>query len=126
LGLPRAAEVEPEAAEELCTALVREGGIDAAEALLSLRHERVGGDFGAWACQMARAKLRELGLADSDDDGLAALALALDDELRPPEERSGSDLRTLLDDALTAFAVDGARAAYASAQAVLARVEETL
>ncbi|MCZ7685444.1 MAG: hypothetical protein M5U28_44375 [Sandaracinaceae bacterium] len=126
LGLPRAAEAEPEAAEELCTALVREGGLDAAEALLSLRHERVGGDFGAWACQMARAALRERHLAESDDDGLAALAQALDQELRPVEEHEGSDLRTLLDDALTAFASEGARAAYGKAQGVLARVDATL
>lgn len=126
LGLPRAAEAEPEAAEELCTALVREGGLDAAEALLSLRHERVGGDFGAWACQMARAALRERHLAESDDDGLAALAQALDRELRPVEEQEGSDLRTLLDEALAAFASEGARAAYGKAQGVLARVDATL
>ena len=127
LGLPRAAEVEREAAEELCTALVSAGGIDAAEALLSLRYERVGGDFGAWACQMARAKLREQGLPDSDDDGLAGLAHALDQDLRPDDERDAPPtLRMYLDGALAAFAENGARAAYQRAHAVLHEVEATL
>ncbi|HJL14683.1 MAG TPA: protein kinase [Sandaracinaceae bacterium LLY-WYZ-13_1] len=127
LGLPRAAEVEPEAAEELTTALVREGGVDAAQALLSLRHERVGGEFGAWACQMARAKLRERALADADDDGLAALAEALDQDLRPQEERDAPPtLRMHLEEALAAFAEQDARTAYAKAHSVLAEVEMTL
>lgn len=126
LGLPRAAEAEPEAAEELCTALVRAGGIDAAEALLSLRHERVGGDFGAWACQMARAKLREHGLAESEDDGLAALVSALDQDLRPIEERERPSLRMHLDAAVTAFAEENARGAYMRAQGVLDEVDATL
>ncbi len=127
LGLPRAAEVEPEAAEELCTALVRAGGIDAAEALLSLRQERVGGEFGAWACQMARAKLRERELIGSDDDGVAALASILDEELRPEEERDAApSLRMVLEGALAAFAEDGARAAYGRAFGVLHRVDATL
>ncbi len=126
LGLPRAAEAEPEAAEELCTALVREGGLDAAEALLSLRLERVDGDFGAWACQMARAQLREAGFAESDDDGLVALAEALDEDLRPNEERERPSLRLHLEAALGAFADNDARAAYARAQAVLVQVEATL
>lgn len=127
LGVPRAAEVEPEAAEELCTALVRAGGIDAAEAMLSLRHERVGGEFGAWACQMARAKLREDGLLDSNDDGTAALALALDQDLRHADERDAPpSLRMYLEGALAAFAEDGAKAAYSRAHAVLHEVEATL
>ncbi len=127
LGLPRAAEVEPQAAEELCTALVKVGGIDAAEALLELRHERVGGDFGAWACQMARAQLREQGLAQSEDDGLGALAEALDQDLRPNDERDAPpSLRMLLDAALAAFAEGGARAAYEEAQALLGAVDATL
>jgi hypothetical protein len=127
LGLPRAAEVEPEAAEELTTALVREGGIEAAQSLLSLRHERVGGEFGAWACQMARAKLREEGWADADDDGLAALAAALDQDLRPLEERDAPPtLRMHLEEALAAFAEQDARTAYARAHSVLAEVEMTL
>lgn len=126
LGLPRAAEAEPEAAEELCTALVRAGGVDAAEALLSLRQERVGGDFGAWACQMARAKLRERGIAQSDDDGLAALASALDEDLRPAEERERPSLRMHLEDALAAFAEHDARAAFTKAQGVLTAIDQVL
>ena len=127
LGLPRAAEAEPEAAEELCTALVKAGGIDAAEALLSLRHERVGGEFGAWACQMARAGLREQGLSHAEDDGLAALASALDQDLRPAEERDAPPtLRMALEEALESFADDSAQAAYYRAHAVLERVEQTL
>lgn len=127
LGLPRAAEVEPEAAEELCTAIVRAGGLDATEGLISLRQERVGGDFGAWAGQMARARLREGGLLDSDDDGLAALAAALDQDLRPAEERDWAPtLRSHLDEALMAFAEEGARAAFTRAHSVLERVDATL
>ncbi|MCB9594687.1 MAG: protein kinase [Sandaracinaceae bacterium] len=127
LGIPRAAEVEPEAAEELCTALVRAGGIDAAEALLSLRHERVGGEFGVWAQQMARAKLREPGLLDSADVGTAALAEALDDDLKPDDEREGPPtLRMYLEGALAAFSEDGAGAAYGRAHGVLHEVEATL
>ncbi|MBX3271109.1 MAG: protein kinase [Sandaracinaceae bacterium] len=127
LGVPRAAEVEPEATEELCTALVRAGGLDAAEALLALRHERVGGEFGVWALTMARAKLREAGHLDAADEGAAALAAALDDDLRPEEERVGPPtLRMYLEGALAAFAEDGAEAAYGRARAVLAQVEATL
>ncbi len=127
LGIPRAAEVEPEAADELCGALVRVGGIEAAEALLDLRHERVGGEFGVWACQMARAELREAGALDSDDDGVVALASALDEELKPEDERSARlTLRMHLDGALEAFAEDGAKAAYERAHAVLHEVEATL
>ncbi|MGE0792108.1 MAG: protein kinase [Sandaracinaceae bacterium] len=127
LGLPRAAEAEPEAAEELCTALVRAGGIDAAEALLSLRQERVGGEFGAWACQMARAKLRERGLMDAPDDGVSALAATLDEELKPEEERlAAPSLRMYLEGALAAFNEDGARTAYGRAFGVLHQVDATL
>lgn len=127
LGIPRAAEVEPAAAEELCTALVQAGGIDAAEALLSLRHERVGGEFGAWACQMARAKLREEGLHESPDDGAAALAHVLDQDLRHVSERDAPpSLRMYLDGAVAAFAEDGAEAAYRRAHAILHEVDATL
>ncbi|MEZ4337101.1 MAG: hypothetical protein R3B82_10770 [Sandaracinaceae bacterium] len=123
----RAAEVEPEAAEELCTTLVRAGGLDAAEALLSLRHERVGGEFGVWAQQMARAKLREAGWLESDDVGQAALAEALDDDLKPDEERATpATLRMYLEGALAAFAEDGAEAAYGRAHGVLHEVEAAL
>ncbi len=127
LGIPRAAEVEPEAAEELCTALVRAGGLDAAEALLSLRHERVGGEFGVWAQQMARAKLREAGYLDDADLGTSTLAAALDEDLKPAEERATPPtLRMYLEGALAAFAEDGAGAAYGRAHGVLHEVEATL
>ena len=127
LGVPRAAEVEPEAAEELCSALVKVGGIAAAEALLSLRHERVGGEFGAWACQMARAQLRESDAGRDDDDGKAAQLAALDQDLRPHDERDvPPTLRMYLDGALAAFADTSAKAAYEMAHGVLAHVEETM
>ncbi len=127
LGIPRAAEVEPEAAEELCTALVRAGGLDAAEALLSLRHERVGGEFGVWAQQMARAKLREAGWIDAADVGTSALAAALDEDLKADEERSTPPtVRMYLEGALAAFAEDGAGAAYGRAHGVLHEVEAAL
>ncbi|MFK7989969.1 MAG: protein kinase [Sandaracinaceae bacterium] len=127
LGLPRAAEIEPEAADALCTALVRSGGLDAAEALLALRQERVGGEFGAWACQMARARLRERGYSNDEDEGTAGLAAELDQDLRAEDERTvPPSLPMHLDAARAAFAEQDARTAYAKAHAVLEELEATM
>lgn len=129
LGIARAAEAEPEAAEELLTSLVRSGGLDAIEALIEIRSERVGGELGEWAARLALARLREDGIAKVDgDDGREALLRALDAELRPREERASSEptLRERLDDAKAAFVEADARTAYAKAGDVLRAVEETL
>lgn len=119
-GLPRAAEAEPEVVEELLEQLVRCGGLDAAEALVDLRRERIGDELGSWAAQHARAQLREaLTKQSGADDGRVALMQGVADELTPADERRGVTLREMLADALDAFVEHGPAAAGASATAVL-------
>lgn len=128
LGLAAAAEVEPEAAEELLTTLVRNGGLDAIESLIEIRHERVGGELGEWAARLALARLREEAIARTDgDDGREALLRAIDADLRTREERVGApSLREQLEDARIAFVETSARAAFARASRVLEAVGTTL
>lgn len=80
-GLPCAVDAEREAADELLGDLIDAGDIFAIEALVDLRRERIGSDFGVRATLRARTLLREGD--DSDDDGLQALREALFDELAP-------------------------------------------
>lgn len=127
LGLPRAAEAEPEAVEELLETLVRRGGLEAIEALVDLRRERLGREFGIWASQRARARLREmLEAGRADDDGRVALMEALHAELAPDDERDATTLPERIGEALRAFAEKSARAAYDEALHVLAEAEATL
>lgn len=127
LGLAAAAEVEPEAAEDLLTALVKNGGLDAIEALIEIRQERVGGELGEWAARLALARLRENVLSRTDgDDGREALLRALDADLRPQEERGAPGLRDLLDDAKAAFVEKDARTAFAKASGVLKAIGASL
>jgi hypothetical protein len=117
-GLARAAETEPEAAEDLLNQIVRLGGLEAAEALVELRRERVGGDFGAWAARHCRERLGKwIETQRMDDDGRIALCEALIAELKPLDQREPT-LRDRLDAALMAFAEQDARAAFARAQNV--------
>lgn len=126
-GLPRAAEAEPETAESLLEEIVRGGGIDAFEALVELRRERVGADFGAWACQFARAQIRDrLAKGGFDDVGKQALMEALEVELAPPDERAPATLREQLASALSTFADKSARDAYRQAHEVLTAAEATM
>jgi hypothetical protein len=119
-GLPRAAEAHPAAVEELLEQLVRIGGVEAAEALVELRRERLGEEFGDWATQLARAELREALLEEGPvDDGRQALIEAVGSELREGDEGGEPSLRDRLADALETFADQGASAAYAQAQRVL-------
>ncbi len=115
-GLARAAEVEPEAAEDLLNQIVRLGGIEGAEALVELRRERVGADFGAHAARFAIEKLKKLiATQRGDDDGRIALCEMLIDELSGDPERQPT-LRAGLDRALRAFAETDARRAFSEAQ----------
>jgi hypothetical protein len=83
-GLPRAAEVEPEAAEELLVQLVERGGLDAAAALVDVRRERLREGYGAAASALAREHIRRmLARGKLRDDGQVALLEALDTELAP-------------------------------------------
>jgi hypothetical protein len=121
-GLARAAEQEPEAAEELLNQIVRIGGLEGAEALVELRRERVG-EFGAWAAQYAREKLENwLNTSRIDDDGRVALCEALIDELSPPDRRQMT-LRDSLDAALRAFAEHDARSAFVLAQDIFQQAQ---
>ena len=123
-GLPRAAEVEPEGVEELLEHLVRVGGLDAAEALVDLRRERIAPEFGSWAANFARARLREgLRRETSPDDGRTALIQAVIDDLEPDPALRRQSLRDLIGAALDAFVEDGPAAAGRAAHEVLVQAE---
>ncbi len=127
-GLARAAEVEPEAAEDLLDQIVRLGGIEAAEALVELRRERVGSDFGLRAARYARDKLKKwIATQRFDDDGRIELCEVLIEELSSESEHKPT-LRDGIDRALRAFAERDARHAFSEAQrafqAALAKVVE--
>ncbi|MFW6050659.1 MAG: protein kinase domain-containing protein [Myxococcota bacterium] len=124
LGLPRAAEAQPAEASRLLDRLVREGGLDAAEALVHLRRERLGDDFGRRAAEVARAGLRrELADEPPEDDGRVALIEALLEEL---DEKPGTpaSLHAEVAWALDAFAERDATEAHRRARDVLGSVED--
>lgn len=122
-GLPRAAEAEPQAVEELLEQLIRVGGLPAAEALVELRRERLGEGFGEWAARTAAAQLKDMLSNDRPSDhGDAALALAVTQELFPASDTPS--LRQQVDAALDAFVEGGAMAASAEALAVLEAAEK--
>lgn len=126
-GLPRAAEVEPEAAEELLETLIRVGSVAAAESLVDLRRERIGGDFGIWASKLARNHLLEAArTVRGTDDGKTALVEALEAELRAETEHSEPTLRDHLGRALDAFAESGAQAAFRKAHVALESAQATM
>jgi hypothetical protein len=123
-GLPRAAEVEPEAAEELLRITVERGGALAAEALLDLRREWFGTAFGAKAAEIARVSLRQRYGRGSEDDGHAALIDLLCEELGEQGEERAPNLPDAVFAALTSFATEGARQAYEGARAALSLAEQ--
>ncbi len=118
LGLPRAADAEPAAVEDLLEQAVRVGGLSAAEALVELRRERPGEETGPWAAQWARAHLRQTG-GEPEDEGREALLEALDEELASAEERSVVPLREQLANAVAAYALYGPGSASERALVVL-------
>jgi hypothetical protein len=126
LGMSRAADAEPDAAEGLLVELLRVGGFDAVEALAQLRQERVDSNFGARAAEVARQRIEAEHFGKPKDDGQSALALALNDELRPAGERKQHTLRERLGSAIAAFAQQGSRAAHLQALGVLEGVDELL
>jgi len=105
-GLARAAEEEPEAAEDLLDRLVQTGDVDVIEALAELRRQRAPGEFGARAVTGALIRLR--GLPPTNDDGLVALRQELVDELAPSSAGDAAarprTVEDLLASALQAFA----------------------
>ena len=125
LGLPRAAEREPEAVEELLELLVRDGSLPIAEVLLDLRRERLGEDFAVWAAQRARVQLREaLAGDDREDEGKAALMIAVANELGERQADAATSLPQMVADALSAFAEDGPVVAARMATEILKATEE--
>ena len=123
-GLPRAAEVEPEAAEQLLRQAVEHGGALAAEALLDLRREWFGTDFGSKASEIARVFLRKRYGTSAGDDGQAALIDLLCEELGEQGAERSATLPDAVFSALMAFASQGAREAYELAQTALQMATE--
>ncbi len=118
-GLPRAAEVEPDAAEELLLAAVERGGVLAAEALVDLRREWFGSSFGLKAAEVARVQLRQKHSRDSGDDGQTALIDVLCEELGERGAEREVSLPDRVFRALTTFSDKSARAAYDQAREAL-------
>lgn len=78
-GLARAAETEPDAAERMIVMLLRSGGIDAIETLLSFREERLGQELGEWSSRLALSRLKDAEIVGrpGEDDGHDALLSVL-------------------------------------------------
>ena len=152
-GLARAAEAEPEAAERMLVLLVRSGGIDAIEALLSLREERLGQEMSEWTARLALSRLRDSEIVGTPgiDDGHDALLALLDRSLRlgtssssvglrrppfltarptspglAPTPYLGPGLLDLLADARETFLEHDARSAHGRSIEILAAVEVAL
>lgn len=123
-GLPRAAEVEPEAAEQLLLPAVEKGGTLAAEALLDLRREWADTDFGLRAAEVARVQLRQRYGRGLEDDGQNALIDLLCEGLGETGPERPPSLPDLVFRAQQAFADVSARAAYDLARDALTAAEE--
>ncbi len=117
-GLPRAADAEPEAAEELLRAIVAASPISIAEGLVELEAEL--GSFGARSVEACARALTSSLSAPGPDDGLTALARAVLRDLSGGEE---SELGTAIHRAVDAFVTEGSRAAHAYAVDALAVAE---
>ena len=125
LGLPRAAEREPEAVEELLDELIERNDLSIAEALLDLRRERIGDDLGGSAATRCRDDLRaSLKTGDLSDEGHTALLIAVANELG--ERQGASSLPQMVADALVAFSEDGPAAAASMARGILDAAAERL
>ena len=102
-GLTRAGEEEPETSEELLAMLVEIGDIDVLEALVDVRREHVGGEFGVYAAGRALARLQAA--KPSADDGLSALRQSIYEDLAADERQElPPTLSRHLSAALLAFA----------------------
>jgi hypothetical protein len=120
-GLPRAAEAESEAAEELLDRVLDHAHADVGEAIVELRVEL--GDSPLTERASARALVLLKGRAKgSGDDGAEALAQEVARDLEGAR-RDDEPLRDQIGRALRAFATAGARDAYALARDVLAAAQ---
>ncbi len=124
LGLPRALDLEPEAAEELLDAMVDADPRRTAEGIAQIARE-VTGDAGKRAILTARAVLSDTlaqGLEDPDEQVLTR-ALARDLE---PEQEPDVSVREAVQRALQLFVDQGAREAHAAALEALEAAKTAL
>jgi hypothetical protein len=123
-GLPRAAEAEPEAADELLDLVLARAGADIGEAVIDLRAELGPSALGDRAAVRALAALQGRGKVDGDD-GAAAIAreVARDLESGP---RDDEPLRDVIARALRAFAEEGSKGAHARARDALSAARGSL
>ncbi|RYE94336.1 MAG: hypothetical protein EOO75_02240, partial [Myxococcales bacterium] len=129
-GIPAAAEIEPEAAEEVLDDLFTEADpLLMAEALGEVLPQGPGGDFGDRVRHGLLDLLGKLApgsrLTGEIDDGAVATRAQVVASLRPPDEREAV-LGDALVAALDAFAEQGARVAFAAAGEVLATADGAL
>ncbi len=104
-GLPRAAEIEPEAAEELLKALAVFSPVSIADSVVALRAD-VGADFGKTAAEACAKALSDSLRESQGDEGLAALARVVLRDLT--DEMLGSALRRAVNGALETYVERGA------------------
>ena len=123
-GLPRAAEAEQEAAEELLDRIMAHAHADVGEAVVELRSELGSSPLTERAATMASTLLAGRGKG-AGDDGAEALAQEVARDLQQAE-RDDQPLRDQIERALQAFASEGAKEAYAQARDLLAAAQGSL
>lgn len=129
-GLPAAAEVEPEMAEELLDDLFTEADpLLLAETLEEILPQGPGGTFGDRAIHALHDLLGKTApssrLTGDSDDGAVALRARIIVGLKPREEREPM-LSERIHDAMEIFAQQGARHAYQAALEALESMEGSL
>jgi eukaryotic-like serine/threonine-protein kinase len=123
-GLPRAAEAEREAAEQLLDLVLGAGPVDIGEAAVELRAELGDSPLTEHAAAHALAMLKERGRG-SGDDGAEALAQEVARDLER-SRRDDEPLRDHIERALYAFGTAGAKEAYALARDALGAAQGSL
>jgi hypothetical protein len=121
LGLPRAIESDPTLLEPMLEHLTVKGSIEAIEALVDLRRERLGDGVGEAAAARARAMLERMQAEGcGGDTGKLALVETLLVDLAPARSsREAASLQQMVLDALDAYVTLGASSAHLAAQAAL-------
>ncbi|AKT40186.1 serine/threonine-protein kinase [Chondromyces crocatus] len=120
-GLYTAADAEPEAAEELLDAIVATSPINCAEGVAGLRRHfgsanaSRAGTFGARAAAQCADALVAVAMSAESDDGLVALARAIQSELSTGGGKS-AELRDAVEAGVIAFVEGGPRDAHTKAQ----------
>lgn len=122
-GLRCAAEIEPEASEQLLDVIAETAPVPVAESVAELRYEL--GSFGARAAEHCKKALSALLSAPEPDEGLTALARSILRDLSS-DSGEGSELWSAVRKALLAFVEDDSPTAYAHAQSALSLAAETI